>query len=82
MKELGPVPLYLSIVGEGQNLEFYWSGVGTNYVNTVESKEALARTNWFPIHGATWPLRTNHWTLALTNAPAPFYRVKAEQAKE
>src|SRR5438034_434762 len=30
VKELGSVPLYLSIVPDGQNLQFYWSGVGTN----------------------------------------------------
>jgi hypothetical protein len=78
VRELGPVPLYLSIAPGVQNLQFYWSGVGTNYVYTLERKESLASTNWCPLTGASWPLKTNHWTLALTNAPAPFYRVKAE----
>jgi len=80
VKELGPVPLYLSVVAEWQYLQFYWSGVGTNYVYTLEGKESLASTNWFEMPGASWPLKTNHWTLPLTNTPARFYRVKAEQA--
>ena len=80
VRELGPVPLYLSIIPEEESLQFYWSGVGTNYVYTLEGKESLASTNWLALPGASWPLRTNHWTLPLTNAPAPLYRVKAEQA--
>src|SRR5437667_3134635 len=80
VKELGPVPLYLSVVGERQNLQFYWSGVGTNYVYTLEAKESLAGANWLAFPGVAWPLKTNHWTLPLTNALAPFYRVKADQA--
>jgi len=80
VKELGSVPLYLSIVPDGQNLQFYWSGVGTNDIFTLEAKESLTSTNWFPIPGAAWPLKTNQWTLPLTNAPARFYRVRAEQA--
>ena len=82
VRELGPVPLYLSIAPDGQNLQFYWSGVGANDVFTLEAKESLTSTNWFPIPGAAWPLRTNHWTLSLTNAPARFYRVRAEQSSE
>ena len=80
VRELGPVPLYLSIIPEGQNLQFYWSGVGTNYVYTLEAQYAQASTNWFAIPGAAWPLKTNQWTVPLTNATANFYRVKAEQA--
>ncbi len=80
VKELGPVPLYLSVVAERQNLQFFWSGVGTNYAYTLEGAESLSSTNWFAIPGASWPLKTNQWTLPLTNALAPFYRVKAEQA--
>ena len=80
IRELGPAPLYLSIIPDGQNFQFYWSCVGTNYVYTLEGKESLAGTNWFAIPGTSWPLKTNHWTLPLTNAPGPFYQVKAEQA--
>ena len=82
VRELGPVPLYLSVVPVVQNLQFYWSGVGTSYVYSLEGKESLASTNWLAIPGASWPLKTHHWTLTLTNAPAPFYRVKAEPANE
>jgi len=78
VRELGPIPLYLCIVPGEQNLQFYWSGLGTNYVYTLEGKKALASTNWLSLPGASWPLRTNHWTLPLTNAPAPLYRVKAD----
>src|SRR6266571_2679460 len=46
VKELGPVPLYLSVVAERQKLQFYWSGVGTNYIYMLESKESLSSTNW------------------------------------
>ncbi len=80
VRELGTTPLYLSIVPGGQNLQFYWSGLGTNYVYSLEGKEALASTNWLSLPGASWPLKTNHWTLALTNTPVPFYRVRAEQS--
>jgi hypothetical protein len=78
VRELGPAPLYLSVLPEGENLEIYWSGVGTNYVYTLEGKESLASTNWFALPGATWPLKTNHWSLPLVNASARFYRVRAE----
>src|SRR2546430_3451017 len=78
VRELGPVPLYLSVIPEGQNLEFYWSSPGTNHVYTLESKESVASTNWLALPGAAWPLQTNHWTLPQTNAASRFYRVKAD----
>ena len=81
-RELGPAPLYLSIVPEGQSLQFYWTGLGTNYVYTMEVKESLASTNWFAIPGASWPLKTNHWTLPRTNSATHFYRVKAEESNQ
>jgi hypothetical protein len=76
VKELGPVALYVSTFPEGHNLQIYWSGVGTNYVYTLEWKESLASTNWLAVPGASWPLKTNQWTLPLTNGPARFYRVR------
>lgn len=80
VRELGPVPLYLSIIPEREDLQFYWSSPGTNNVYTLEGKESLVSTNWVALPGAVWPLKTNHWSVALTNSPAPFYRVKAEQS--
>ena len=74
---LGRMPLYLFVVPERQNLQFYWSSVGTNYFYTLEGKESLTSTNWFALPGASWPLTTNHCTLAAAQAPARFYRVKA-----
>ncbi len=53
VKELGPVPLYLSVVAERQNLQFFWSGVGTNDVFTLEAKESLTSTNWLTIPGGS-----------------------------
>jgi hypothetical protein len=82
VSELGPAPLYLSIIPEGPNLQFYWSGIGTNYVYTLEGKEPLASTNWFPVLGAAWPLQTNHWTLPLADATARFYRFRSEQSPQ
>ncbi len=81
-RELGPMPLYLSIVPDGQNLEFYWTGLGTNYFYTLEGKESLTSTNWLALPGGSWPLKTNHWTLPLTNATANFFRVRAEQSPQ
>src|SRR2546430_6389920 len=59
VRALGPVPLYLSVIPEGQNLEFYWSSPGTNHVYTLESKESRSeerrvgkecRSRWSPYH--------------------------------
>ncbi len=80
VRELGPNPLYLSIVPDGKNLHVYWSGLGTNYLYTLESKELPSVTNWTPFPGVLWPLATNHWTVTVTNAPPRLYRVKAQQS--
>jgi hypothetical protein len=81
VRELGPVPLYLSVIPEALNLQFHWSGLGTNYVYTLESNESLTGADWAPVPGAFWPLATNHWTVSLTNAPASLYRVKAQESE-
>jgi hypothetical protein len=78
VRELGPVPLFVSVTSEAEQLQFYWSGVGSNYVYTLEGKETLPSANWVAIPGATWPVKTNHWSLPLVNASARFYRVRAE----
>jgi hypothetical protein len=78
VRELGPAPLYLSILPEGDNLQFYWTGLGTNYVYTLEGRDSLASTNWSAIPDASWPQKTNHWTLAKADASARLYRVRAE----
>src|ERR1041384_3370393 len=79
VRELGPSPLYLSVIPDGANLQLNWTAPGTNsYVYTLEAKESLPSTNWMAVAGASWPLATNHWTLPLTNAPAGFFRVRAE----
>lgn len=78
VRELGPAPLYLSIVPEGDNLQLYWTGLGTNYVYTLEGRDSLASTNWSALPDASWPQQTNHWTLAKADARARLYRVRAE----
>lgn len=78
VRELGPTPLYLSILPEGDNLQLYWTGLGTNYVYTLEGRDSLASTNWSALPDASWPQQTNHWTLAKADASARLYRVRAE----
>jgi hypothetical protein len=80
VRELGPVPLYLSVLPDRENLEIYWSSIGTNHVYTLEELSSLGTTNWLAIPGASWPVKTNHWTLPLANATVSFFRVRAEQA--
>ena len=81
-REIGPYPLYLSIMPEGDQLQFYWSGLGTNHVYTLEYTESPAGTNWTALPGADWPLNTNHWILPQMNETVSFYRVKAEELQE
>ncbi len=81
VRELGPRPLFMSTVPDSQCLQLYWSGMGTNYVYTLESTDSATSTNWIAVPGAAWPLNTNHWTLPLTNkSPLQYFRVRAEQA--
>jgi hypothetical protein len=78
VRELGPVPLYLSAIPEGLNLQLYWSGLGTNYVYTLESKESLTGT-WAPVPGASWPLETNQWSVPMAEGSVMLFHVKADQ---
>ncbi|HVR35718.1 MAG TPA: hypothetical protein VMS21_07685 [Methylomirabilota bacterium] len=80
VRELGSSPLYLSIVPDGEQLEFYWSGLGTNQVYTLEYTESPAGTNWLVVPGGEWPLKTNHWVLPKSDSIARFYRVKAAES--
>jgi hypothetical protein len=81
VRELGPVPLYLSIVPDDQHVQVYWSGLGASYVYTLETKRSADSQSWVAVPGAEWPLATNQWTLPMTNAEG-FFRVKAEELKE
>jgi hypothetical protein len=78
VRELGTQPLFMSAVSQGEMIHLFWSGLGTNSTYTLECTDRLNNTNWAPVPGATWPLNTNQWTLAATNAPAKFFRVRAE----
>jgi hypothetical protein len=81
IRELGPVPLALSIIPDGQRLQFYWSGLGRNYLYTLESKTSLTGANWSAPANVIGPRHTNHWTLPRPARGTGFYRVKAEQPK-
>jgi hypothetical protein len=78
VKELGPVPLYLSVLKRSQGLDVYWSGLGTNYLYSLQSTESLPFANWTPVAGAVWPLKTNHWTIPGPAGPARYFRVQAQ----
>ena len=78
VRELGPTPLALSIIPDGQRLQFYWSGLGSNYLYTLESKTSLTGANWSAPANVIWPRHTNHWTLPRSAGGSCFYRVKAE----
>ncbi len=78
VRELGPVPLYLSAIPEEQAVYLYWSGLGTNYLYTLESKKSLTGTELAPVPGALWPLATNQWNAAMPDGIVMFFRVKAE----
>jgi hypothetical protein len=79
VRELGPVPLYLSAIPGEQDVELYWSSLGTNYLFTLESKESFSGIDWAPVPGARWPLATNHWAVSMTNAAGSLFRVKAQE---
>ena len=77
VKELGPLPLYLSVIPSGQGLQMYWATPGTNYLYTVESTASLSQANWLPLSGTAWPVRTNYWSGPVPPQTPQFYRVRA-----
>jgi hypothetical protein len=82
VRELGPLPLYLSAITAGQNLQLYWATPGTNYLYTVESTASLSSSNWIPLPGTAWPVTTNFWSGQVPAQPRQFYRVKAVMAAQ
>lgn len=86
--ELGPA-FSLTMESGSQGLTFRWPDLstnqvyaleGTNFVYTVETKSSLMETNWMPVAGAVWPVKTNRWTPAAPASASSFFRVKAELA--
>jgi hypothetical protein len=77
-KELGSVPLYLSIEQREEHFTLFWSGTGTNVSYFVESAESLLNTNWVPVSGALFAAKTNQWTISQSEKAGRFYRVRAE----
>jgi hypothetical protein len=80
IRELGPIPLYMSTVVTNQNLTIYWSGLGTNYLYTLESR-LQGNNEWKPISGANWLMNTNQWTMPLSATGSAVFRVRAEGEK-
>jgi hypothetical protein len=75
---VGSRPLCMGVSANGQALEFTWPDLGTNYVYTLEFTPSLTATNWTPVPDATWPARTNQFTLPNPPVARSFYRVKAQ----
>ncbi|MBM3882800.1 MAG: hypothetical protein FJ387_24265 [Verrucomicrobia bacterium] len=77
-RELGSVPLYLAVERQAAQLWFYWSGVGTNALYTLESAESPISKEWTLVVGGLAESKTNQWSMPLPEGPARFYRVRAE----
>jgi hypothetical protein len=61
-------------------LQLRWLDLGTNYVYTVETSDAVEPASWMPATGGSWPIAATNWTDTTVVASAPrFYRVKAER---
>jgi len=78
LRELGPVPLYLSAVSAADGTTVYWSGLGTNYVYTLEQKSPTLTAQWTPVAGGTWPAKTNQWTFPAPLGDSLLLRVRGE----
>jgi len=88
--EFGPeLELVIRTNFPAQAITFEWTDVssnavytvqGTNIVYTLEQKDSLNSTNWVPVPGGNWPMKTNQWSISAASQPSVFYRVKAEAA--
>jgi hypothetical protein len=74
---IGPQPLCLSVSIVDSGLRFNWTDLGTDYVYTLQSKDAVGDVAWQALPGS-WPSRTNAWTVSNPEAGTRFYRVQAE----
>ncbi len=74
---IGPKPFCFSVTPSQAALLFQWTDIGTNYLFTLQSKDALTRTNWIAEVGP-WPSRTNQWSIAKPAIATRFYRVLAQ----
>jgi len=78
VKELGPVPLFVSARAIGSSVEISWSGLGTNALYSVESADSPVSTNWTALVTGLPDGKTNQWTTPRPEGPARYYRVRAE----
>ena len=66
-RELGPLPLEMSVRRSDSALDFYWSRPGTNFLYTIQEAQidatALQALVWTDAGDTAWPINTNHWRL-------------------
>lgn len=77
-KELGTTPLELNISKGKETVNVYWSSPGDGYKFTLQTA-AIApngQTDWLEVDGALWPMKTNHWSVPISQGGA-LYRVLA-----
>jgi len=75
IRELGPAPVFLSVVRDGTQLHFNWNRIeSTQAMFTLEQTESLTNPSWEPVPGALH-VKTNAWTLDLGSEQSNFYRV-------
>ena len=61
-------------------VQLRWLDLGTNYVYTVETSDAVEPPSWMAAAGGSWPIAATNWTDTTASALSPwFYRVKAER---
>jgi hypothetical protein len=77
-RELGPVPLVVDMEEHGDEWRFYWSGVGTNAVYTLETSDSLTSTNWVPLVSGLPDAKINEWSTPRPEGASRYYRVCAE----
>jgi hypothetical protein len=77
-RELGPLPLFVSAARREHGLEFRWVDPRTNCVYTLETKPLDSTSSWEPVPGATWPLKTNQWTVPYPLDGSRLYRVTSQ----
>lgn len=83
IRELGPTPLYLSLVARPGGFDVFRTGLGTNYIYRLETSPLVLGTNWLPVAGIEWSAGTNRWRIndpERSNAPQRFYRAVGQPA--
>lgn len=68
-RELGPLPLEMSLRHSDSTLDLNWSRPGTNFLYTIQEAQIVPNTPpalvWTDAGDTAWPISTNHWRLNL-----------------